>query len=236
MRRTSLLGSIAVSVALHVGLLLAVWGGRSQQEMGGVAQPPVLSVSLVTGLNDGGLSTMSDAPAGSTPPPNPYLGLIERNVRPTVPSFTTIIGQDIVSVELDLERYLPPSQLTDKPGLLKSIEPVPTHMAFPRVVGELELMILLSSEGSVDHVFLLQNSLPGPIVELAVESIRGARYRPGRLEGMPVPSRYRIKLSMGMPEDREAVGGAKALPNAHYLAKPQGNRTNATVVNRQNRH
>lgn len=72
------------------------------------------------------------------------------------------------------------------------------------LVGEVELMLLISSSGRVDEVLNLGASLPDFIVEEAVARFKGVEFEPGVLAGFEVRSRMRIRLS---PPGRDELLG-----------------------------
>lgn len=225
-RSVRLVGAVLASVALHVGLLYITGGIRVHQYDGRLGMPLPLFAVFVSVAEKAVVPQLQ--PRVVT---NPVSNI---NVRRdsandgrreqlSMSKFRVMNGQDIVSIDLNIDRYLPPSRLTAPPGLLHSVKPVSTaYAAMPGVVGELELMVLLSAEGTVDRLVLLENSLPGPIVESIVTAFYSARYRPGVLNGGAVPSRYRIKFALGEENDDGDLGTTKTLPNAHYRSVRPG--------------
>ena len=56
-------------------------------------------------------------------------------------------------------------------------------------------MLLISSEGRVDRVWIIESTLPPFIADHAVEVFEKARFSPGKINDTPVRSRVRIVLT-----------------------------------------
>ena len=96
-----------------------------------------------------------------------------------------------------LANYLPPSLLTTLPSPIDSIDPTPPGFKAEGIVGEIELMLLISSDGEVDDVLLMQSSLPTPFVDYAMAVFLNARFIPAMINTRAVRSRLRIVLAPG---------------------------------------
>lgn len=94
-----------------------------------------------------------------------------------------------------VENYLPVSMLTEAPSPIDSVDPTPAGFKFDGLVGELELLLLISSDGDVDAVLTVRSSLPESFAEYAKLAFKEARFSPGRIQKTAVRSRVRIVLS-----------------------------------------
>lgn len=92
-------------------------------------------------------------------------------------------------------RYFDTADLTTKPQVLGALgfedEAVLAQQEKP---GSIDLVLLISKEGSVDDVQINQSSLPPPVVQSIVSSLRLASFSPGYIDTSPVRSRYRIEI------------------------------------------
>ena len=104
------------------------------------------------------------------------------------------------------ELYLPPSQLSTIPHPIDSLS-----LSFPQesrysLVGDAELMLLLSSEGRVDAVLTIRSTLPAPMLGNAINAFSNARFTPGYVNQTPVRSRIRIQIAPDASPLTEAGG------------------------------
>src|SRR5574343_49329 len=92
-------------------------------------------------------------------------------------------------------RYFDTADLTTKPQVLGALgfedEAVLAQQEKP---GSIDLVLLISKEGSVDDIQINQSSLPPPVVQSIVSSLRLASFSPGYIDTSPVRSRYRIEI------------------------------------------
>lgn len=98
-------------------------------------------------------------------------------------------------IELSMDDYLPPSLLDKAPIPLGSVDTDIDFQGMHGMVGDAEIMVLVSSDGRVDGILVMSSSLPGFIVEQATERFAALEFEPGELQGMKVRSRVRIKLA-----------------------------------------
>lgn len=98
-------------------------------------------------------------------------------------------------VELSIDDYLPPSLLDKIPFPIESVNTNIDFKGMNGLVGEAEIMVLISSEGNVNGVLVMTSSLPEFIVDEAVSRFKTLTFEPGELQGMKVRSRIRIKLT-----------------------------------------
>lgn len=107
-------------------------------------------------------------------------------------------------VPLSIDDYLPTTLLDRPPKPRTAIDTKVNFRGMVGLVGEVELMLLISSSGRVDEVLNLGASLPDFIVEEAVARFKGVEFAPGMLAGVEVRSRMRIRLS---PPSRDELLG-----------------------------
>ncbi|RIX46800.1 MAG: hypothetical protein D3M94_08800 [Rhodocyclales bacterium GT-UBC] len=97
--------------------------------------------------------------------------------------------------KLSIDDYLPPSRLSRIP-FPRDADAAELHFKeFEGVVGDAEIMVLISSEGDVDDVVLLESTLPKPLVERAIAHFKAEKFVPGGQGSMNVRSRVRIRLT-----------------------------------------
>lgn len=94
-----------------------------------------------------------------------------------------------------IENYLPPSMLTGIPRPIDSVDIASVGFSLDKMLGEIELMLLISSEGRIDDVLVLHSSLPEPLVDSAKSAFMNARFTPGRINETAVRSRVRVVVS-----------------------------------------
>jgi hypothetical protein len=104
-------------------------------------------------------------------------------------------GQTAVSGSRSLDDYLPPSRLSQVPFPRNEISEELRFKGFEGLVGEAEIMVLISSEGEVDDILLLDSTLPAFLVEKAIARFREVKFVPGVQGSMSVRSRVRIRLT-----------------------------------------
>lgn len=111
-----------------------------------------------------------------------------------------------------IEDYLPTGLLTDIPSPIDSVDATPSGLKLEGVVGEIEFVLLISSEGEVDAVLLVRSSLPDVLVEYTKSAFQKARFTPGRINNIAVRSQVRILLAPSALEIEPEVG-------KHFSAK-----------------
>lgn len=129
-------------------------------------------------------------------------------VDPVTPGGVTADKEISPVMSLSVDDYLPPSRLDRIP---KPTGPVDTTVNFHGMVGlvgQVELILLISSEGEVDDVILGEASLPGFLVEEAIARFKAVKFEPGRVGSMSVRSRLRIRLEP--PDADELLGNPKS--------------------------
>ena len=107
-------------------------------------------------------------------------------------------------VRWSVDDYLPRSRLEKIPKLLGSVDTKADFEGMLGLVGEAEIIVLISSEGGVDDVLVAESTLPSFLVDKMIVNFKGAKYEPGMVSGLNVRSRLRIRLSA--PSNDELLG------------------------------
>jgi len=105
---------------------------------------------------------------------------------------------------LSVDDYLPPSRLDRVPRALTAVDVNVGLRGIRGVVGDAEIVLLISSSGDVDEILLLGSTLPSFVVEEAVERFRQVKFEPGMVGRWTVRSRLRIRLVP--PNNDELLG------------------------------
>lgn len=105
---------------------------------------------------------------------------------------------------LSVDDYLPPSRLDRIPRALSEVDTTISFRGMRGVVGEAEIVLLISSSGEIDDVLILSSSLPEFVVEEAAQRFRQIRFAPGMVGKWTVRSRLRIRLVP--PSNDELLG------------------------------
>ena len=190
--------SFLLSIFLHLGALAlpAFWTGGSQAIFStsrflevNFRSVPVRSKEVVV---DAGLIREQEDAVSKADPNNGH-------VQTGVTGFEKQIG-----VRRSLEDYLPPSRLHRLPKLLTAIDTKVDFLGHEGVVGDAQIMLLISSSGDVDDVLVVESSLPSYVVDSIVSRFRASRFEPGGVGSMSVRSRIRIRIS---PPSRDELLG-----------------------------
>jgi len=176
--------------------LPAFWTGRPQAIFSTSRYLEVNFRSAPVGANevvvDAGRIREQEPTVSKEDPNNSY-------VRTEAPGFESQIG-----VRRSLEDYLPPSRLHRLPRLLTAVDTEVDFLGHEGVVGDAQIMLLISSTGDVDDVLVVESSLPSYVVDSIVSRFRASRFEPGEVGSMSVRSRIRIHIS---PPSRDELLG-----------------------------
>jgi len=107
-------------------------------------------------------------------------------------------------LQWSVDDYLPRSLLEKIPKLIGSVDTRANFEGMMGLVGEAEIIVLISSAGDVDDVLVAESTLPGFLVDKMMASFKSAKYEPGMVGGLNVRSRLRIRLSA--PSNDELLG------------------------------
>lgn len=107
-------------------------------------------------------------------------------------------------IPLSVDDYLPPSRLDKIPKLIGSVDATVDFQGMTGIVGDAEIVLLISSKGDVDGVVMIESTLPDFLIDKVVSNFKKAKYEPGRLGSIPVRSRLRIRFQ---PPTRDELLG-----------------------------
>jgi len=107
-------------------------------------------------------------------------------------------------VPLSMDDYLPRSRLEKVPKLIGTVDSRVDFRGMTGVVGEAEIVLLISSDGNVDEILVTESTLPNFLVDKVVSNFRGAKFEPGMIGSMAVRSRLRIRFQP--PSSDELLG------------------------------
>ena len=107
-------------------------------------------------------------------------------------------------LSLSIDDYLPPSRLDRIPRALSEVDTTIGFRGMKGVVGEAEIVLLISSSGDIDDILILGSSLPAFMTEEAVLRFRQVKFEPGMVGRWTVRSRLRIRLVP--PSNDELLG------------------------------
>jgi len=180
--------SFAVSLAAHVALFSQLLVG--EQAISG--SKPVLVNARLLPLRDSNAPVEIESliqSAGEVGfPPGDSVAIRSRSARLPSDSLVRL-------PQFTVDSYLPVSKLTIHSSPIDSIDPTPAGFSLEGVVGEVELMLLISSEGEVDAVLTIRSTLPPAVAEYAAAAFKSARFSPGYVNNTAVRSRVRFVLS-----------------------------------------
>lgn len=122
-----------------------------------------------------------------------------------------IVGrrERIPVLSLSVDDYLPPSRLDRIPKILNVLDTVSNFEIPLGLIGDAEILLLISSSGEVDNVLLLDSSLPAFVVDELILRFREAGFEPGEKGSWKVRSRLRIRLHF--PEQVELLGNPSSV-------------------------
>lgn len=108
-----------------------------------------------------------------------------------------VIGdvEKVPMLALSVDDYLPPSRLDRLPRPLQEVDTSIEFHGVVGVVGEAEIILLISSSGEIDDVLTLESSLPVFVVDEVVMRFRKVLFEPGKVGNWSVRSRLRIRLT-----------------------------------------
>ncbi len=192
----------ALSLLIHAALLASF--GYSFFQAGMSGRSPLQVVSL-PGLNSPAISELTVLQGGGSEQMSPGAEGPGGGGRTDARGAGPTNAPDMASfVPLSIDDYLPTTLLDRPPKPRTVIDTKVNFRGMVGLVGEVELMLLISSSGRVDEVLNLGASLPDFIVEEVVARFKGVEFEPGMLAGVEVRSRMRIRLS---PPGRDELLG-----------------------------
>lgn len=106
--------------------------------------------------------------------------------------------QEVATETLKARAYLPVSKLSERPLILQDIDPLLTNTQ-DTAPQELILQLLINEYGDVDQVLVEDAVVPAELLWQLQQRFLLARFIPGRLQGLAVPSALRIAVSLQAP-------------------------------------
>lgn len=94
----------------------------------------------------------------------------------------------------NIDDYIPSNLLTSRPRPAEDIDLTLEQFKVDGLVGEADLLILISSNGAVDSVLVLDSSLPQALVDYAAATFKRAKFVPGFINQHAVRSQFVVKL------------------------------------------
>ncbi len=96
---------------------------------------------------------------------------------------------------LNARAYLPVSKLSERPLILRDIDPLLAN-AQDTATQLLVLQLLINEYGDVDQVLVEDAAVPAEMLWQLQQRFLQARFLPGRLQGLAVPSVLRIEVTV----------------------------------------
>lgn len=104
------------------------------------------------------------------------------------------LGDVSPSIPPDVNGYLPVSALSERPELLKDIDP--EWYLYGLDLPSLSALLLINEYGDVDDLVIDTPSITPMLLEDLRTRFRAARFLPGRLHGQPVKVALRIVIQL----------------------------------------
>ncbi len=194
----SLEACLAVSAALHLGLLIALGTALSDIRKSDLAAAPqaVTAARLLVRLPH----AMTDPAA----PPHPAMaGNAPLPTNPAAPA--SVAGRAKTGI----------GPLSRLPELVEGIPETILVPGDPPVSGQVRLVVGIDRSGNATYVRVLQSNLPRAVEAEIVSHFYRARYRPGETDGRPVESTMEVGAEFNFD-------GAGAGPSGKTLSPREG--------------
>lgn len=185
-----LLLGLGLSLLLHA-LVLRALGGAPGGALGGAlgdglsphaTQPSVSSVSAMLRLHGQSSSENAESTPNVAHPP------AESAVRETKTQ-SPLKGMPRLQAY-----YFSATELDRKPHLLMDVNPVYPRQASTAEAVVIQLRLLISASGRVDHAIVEDIDAPVAFAEAAIDAFSDARFAPGMRAQQAVPSQMRLEL------------------------------------------
>ncbi|MFB0935382.1 MAG: hypothetical protein QMB52_06380, partial [Propionivibrio sp.] len=192
MVRIRLALSLLVSVIAHILLFSLPLVGLQAVSAG---KATLLSARLLSASRDGVYVEERTATSLASDAHSPYYGPARASASNSLVAGGLKAEDRSPFPLVALEDYLPASVLTSPPSPIDSIDPTPAGVSLNGVLGEVVLLLLISSEGDVDAIVTESSTLPQFFVDFAKNAFSSTRFTPGLVNSTAVRSRLRIVLS-----------------------------------------
>ena len=176
---SSLLGPLALSLALHAGFITLVEGVYGRPETGlssarGLTSKALL-VTIHSSATPGEVNSASEFPQGAP-------GATQRDLPEGLVSFP-------------VPYYFPPEELSSKPRAV-----VPVFLDYPEnapLVSKkhIVLRLLINEHGSVDRTVVEDSDLPEELQGIAINAFGQSRFHPGMRNNAPVKSQLLVEIT-----------------------------------------
>ena len=90
--------------------------------------------------------------------------------------------------------YFSTTELDRKPHLLQDVNPSYPQSVTHQEAVVVQLRLLISASGRVDHAIVESLAVPMAFAEAAIDAFSDARFAPGLREQQAVPSQMRLEL------------------------------------------
>lgn len=162
---------LALSLACHLALFLLPVGRLPPPNQ---TMADTLTVRLMPAQK-----IIAPPPITASPPP------VSIPTPPPLPAVPAPVG---------LPAYFESHELTERPQALHDINTdVPLPPGEPMVVDAV-FVLLINADGQVDQVLVDQSGLPDDVEQVLRQRFLALPFKPGQIDGQPVPCRVRIRL------------------------------------------
>jgi TonB family protein len=207
MRRRAFAGCLAAAVAGHAAVAVLVGLPQAAQRkphahtvwLAAAASPPAAAAepapAPAVARADAAPQPVVEAADAGALPAGDVAGAVARTL--AVPALDELRD---AAAPARLAAYRLPSELTRRAQIASAVDlsfrPAATP---PARGGSARLVVLVSSQGTVDEVLVERSTLPEEFQALAVASFQRVRFRPGMVAGDAVPARVTIEVSDSPP-------------------------------------
>ena len=173
---------ISLSLLLHALVLRQLGGAPGGGLSAPATQPYVSSVSAMLRLH----RQSSSENAESAPDiPHPPVDSAARETTTQAPH---------TGMQRLHAYYFSATELDRKPHLLMDVNPVYPRQASNQEAVVIQLRLLISASGRVDHAIVEDIDAPVAFAEAAIDAFSDARFAPGMRAQQAVPSQMRLEL------------------------------------------
>ena len=166
--------ALSLSLILHALLLTVPIDDLWLRIQPTVIRPPLLQVQLPeAGAGQNAKSLLT----ASTSMPDVGLAIVK-------PTPRKLFG----------EAYVPSAKLDAAPQPIDALNFDPQVGFSTEATGKLTDTIYISAEGNVDRIKVIDSSFPAYAEKYATDILRKAKFTPGKLEGILVPSQFTIQI------------------------------------------
>lgn len=179
----------ALGISACVHLLLLIWSPPvSPGGARGTGRPPAPALRATLKLAEVAQSEhlqKSGPAARPTPslPHTPSLAHVGENGAPAASD-----GHTHTDAPLKVLGYFPVATLSRMPEAISTFDIRPPAGGDTGLDGRMTIRVWIGAGGAVEHAQLLSSGLPAAYEKAALEAFGKLRFKPGEIEGKPVPS------------------------------------------------